>query len=425
MFVGMPCQLQSVVGLLCEELELNFLEAGRPCPPWRSGHATMCRWLGQRLVDVVVPPPGAPAAVTEQYVSMCSALNAEPSSISSSSFCMLKGAAGVAAGEGWGMMGGDGALAAAVSGQPVGGRGAEAHASKPRQSFKGFEVVSEIGSGSDSEASAAAFPGGAGYSLGNMQEYVRSAGGGSCREGGDGGEQGGWATSARGGELVTAGWGQGRMADSLQQQQQQQQAVGEKAAAGERSDTQQQPQQQLQLQQHQQQLQQPQQQFQQQHGGYGTVGAGESPVRDSEDEGSSGEGEQHEEIVYTVGSAGDDDVSTEISDDGYGDYSLSISSSAAVGAMGQAQLHAACWTGQSQYARAAMGAVPASRGGGSAAGAGSYDSAAASTSTGGSKRRSLLTLGLQQEHWKKGAAAAGAAVVAALGLPLECEHGRQ
>lgn len=57
-FVGMPCQLQSAVQLLCEEMELSFLEAGRPCPPWRGWAATINRWMSDQFMDVLVPEPG-------------------------------------------------------------------------------------------------------------------------------------------------------------------------------------------------------------------------------------------------------------------------------------------------------------------------------------------------------------------------------
>lgn len=67
-FVGMPCQLQPVVQLLCEEIELCFLEAGRPCPPWRSWSATINRWMSDQYVDVVVPGPQATHAEVASYL---------------------------------------------------------------------------------------------------------------------------------------------------------------------------------------------------------------------------------------------------------------------------------------------------------------------------------------------------------------------
>jgi hypothetical protein len=70
-FVGMPCQLQSVVQLLCEEMELSFLEAGRPCPPWRGWAATINRWMSDQFVDILVPPPGAPQAEVDEFMARC------------------------------------------------------------------------------------------------------------------------------------------------------------------------------------------------------------------------------------------------------------------------------------------------------------------------------------------------------------------
>ncbi|KAF8054879.1 Tspo [Scenedesmus sp. PABB004] len=72
-FVGMPCQLQPVVQLLCEEVELSFLEAGRPCPPWREWGATINRWMSDQYVDILVPPPGAPAEEVADFVAACAA----------------------------------------------------------------------------------------------------------------------------------------------------------------------------------------------------------------------------------------------------------------------------------------------------------------------------------------------------------------
>ena len=74
MFIGMPCQLQTVVQLLCEELELSFLEAGRPCPPWRSAGATISRWMSQQVTDVSVPAAAATAEEVEHYLATCSRL---------------------------------------------------------------------------------------------------------------------------------------------------------------------------------------------------------------------------------------------------------------------------------------------------------------------------------------------------------------
>ena len=75
MFVGMPCQLQTVVQLLCEEMELSFLEAGRPCPPWRSVGATISRWMNHQVVDVPVPSAVATPKEVEDYFACCSRLS--------------------------------------------------------------------------------------------------------------------------------------------------------------------------------------------------------------------------------------------------------------------------------------------------------------------------------------------------------------
>jgi hypothetical protein len=71
-FVGMPCQMQPVVQLLCEEVETAFLEAGRPCPPWRGWAATINRWMSDQFVDIQVPPQGAPEAEVASFVARCS-----------------------------------------------------------------------------------------------------------------------------------------------------------------------------------------------------------------------------------------------------------------------------------------------------------------------------------------------------------------
>jgi hypothetical protein len=75
-FVGMPGQLQSAVQLLCDEMELSFLEAGRPCPPWRGWAATINRWMSDQFVDILVPPPGAPAHEVADFMARCTQPNA-------------------------------------------------------------------------------------------------------------------------------------------------------------------------------------------------------------------------------------------------------------------------------------------------------------------------------------------------------------
>jgi hypothetical protein len=70
-FVGMPCQLQPVVQLLCEEMELSFLEAGRPCPPWREWAATINRWMSDQYVDIIVPEPTATDEEVVEYIKRC------------------------------------------------------------------------------------------------------------------------------------------------------------------------------------------------------------------------------------------------------------------------------------------------------------------------------------------------------------------
>ncbi|KIY94046.1 hypothetical protein MNEG_13917 [Monoraphidium neglectum] len=72
-FVGMPCQLQPVVHALCEEVELSFLEAGRPCPPWRSWAATINRWMSDQFVDYPVPGPAASDEEVATFLERCSA----------------------------------------------------------------------------------------------------------------------------------------------------------------------------------------------------------------------------------------------------------------------------------------------------------------------------------------------------------------
>lgn len=61
-FVGMPCQLLPAVQLLCGEMELSFLEAGRPVPPWRACSATLPRWMSDAFTEAEVPlqPAGQP-----------------------------------------------------------------------------------------------------------------------------------------------------------------------------------------------------------------------------------------------------------------------------------------------------------------------------------------------------------------------------
>lgn len=70
-FVGMPCQLQPVVQLLCEEVELSFLEAGRPCPPWREWAATINRWMSDQYVDILVPEPTATDDEVVEFITRC------------------------------------------------------------------------------------------------------------------------------------------------------------------------------------------------------------------------------------------------------------------------------------------------------------------------------------------------------------------
>jgi hypothetical protein len=74
-FVGMPCQLQPVVQLLCEEMELSFLEAGRPCPPWREWAATINRWMSDQYVDVIVPEPTATDEEVREFIDRCCQFN--------------------------------------------------------------------------------------------------------------------------------------------------------------------------------------------------------------------------------------------------------------------------------------------------------------------------------------------------------------
>lgn len=56
-FVGMPCQLLPSVQLVCEEMALSFLEAGRPVPPWRSQSATLSRWMSDVFTELPVSQP--------------------------------------------------------------------------------------------------------------------------------------------------------------------------------------------------------------------------------------------------------------------------------------------------------------------------------------------------------------------------------
>jgi hypothetical protein len=67
----MPCQLQPVVQLLCEEMELSFLEAGRPCPPWREWAATINRWMSDQYVDIIVPEPTATDEEVHEFITRC------------------------------------------------------------------------------------------------------------------------------------------------------------------------------------------------------------------------------------------------------------------------------------------------------------------------------------------------------------------
>lgn len=74
----MPCQLQPVVQLLCEEMELSFLEAGRPCPPWREWAATINRWMSDQYVDILVPEPGAADEEVVEFITRCCQFNSVP-----------------------------------------------------------------------------------------------------------------------------------------------------------------------------------------------------------------------------------------------------------------------------------------------------------------------------------------------------------
>jgi hypothetical protein len=71
----MPCQLQPVVQLLCEEVELSFLEAGRPCPPWREWAATINRWMSDQYVDIIVPEPTATDDEVVEFITRCCQFN--------------------------------------------------------------------------------------------------------------------------------------------------------------------------------------------------------------------------------------------------------------------------------------------------------------------------------------------------------------
>eukprot|EP00775_Hariotina_reticulata_P006178 gene6178-6416_t len=70
-FIGTPCQLQPVVQLLCEEMELSFLESGRACPPWRSWSATINRWMSDQYVDILVPDATATEEEVAEYLTRC------------------------------------------------------------------------------------------------------------------------------------------------------------------------------------------------------------------------------------------------------------------------------------------------------------------------------------------------------------------
>ncbi len=61
-FVGMPCQLLPTAQLLCEEVEMSFLEAGRPLPPWRTSGATISRWMSDCFSEMQVGGGWTPAA---------------------------------------------------------------------------------------------------------------------------------------------------------------------------------------------------------------------------------------------------------------------------------------------------------------------------------------------------------------------------
>ena len=71
-FVGMPCQLLPLMQLMCEEMELSFLEAGRPVPPWRGCSATLAKWTSDVFVQLDVPlaqPPEPEAASFLQHAA--------------------------------------------------------------------------------------------------------------------------------------------------------------------------------------------------------------------------------------------------------------------------------------------------------------------------------------------------------------------
>ncbi|GBF99827.1 photosystem I subunit O [Raphidocelis subcapitata] len=161
-FVGLPCQLQPVVQALCEEVELSFLEAGRPCPPWRGWAATINRWMSDQFVDIPVPGPDAGEAEVAAFLERCSfggggatALSATPPASAAAAVSAGAGATPAACGRppggslAPGLQPGAGATAlqgrSAESGAKAGGGGAVARhrVDAPLRAQVGFAAPSE------------------------------------------------------------------------------------------------------------------------------------------------------------------------------------------------------------------------------------------------------------------------------------------
>lgn len=73
--VTQPCQLVPVIHLVCEEVEISFLEAGKPLPPWRGSGLTLQRWLSDSYVDLEVPHNCESPSARSNFVTSCTQLN--------------------------------------------------------------------------------------------------------------------------------------------------------------------------------------------------------------------------------------------------------------------------------------------------------------------------------------------------------------
>ncbi|KAI8472867.1 MAG: hypothetical protein J3K34DRAFT_457600 [Monoraphidium minutum] len=151
-FVGMPCQLQPVVQLVCEEVEAAFHEEGRPCPPWRGWAATINRWMSDDFVDIRVPLPDAAQDEVDAFFARCAA--PAPGAAAGAAAAGGGGAAvGIAGTSGGSACGGGGDMAARGS-SGASGAGALPRSMRGRRPSDGAAGGVPSGAGSWSSAAA-------------------------------------------------------------------------------------------------------------------------------------------------------------------------------------------------------------------------------------------------------------------------------